>query len=251
MSIHLVLYANNEPFETTRQLTVDTVHACTARNVVVHDFNIAKIKQKEWFRHLDALPLVDRLGKRDGYYNAWKAFIVRDVYEEMAEGDILYYVDCSQYFKAGFTENMDKLCDLASDFLRIAGSVSADTDNRFMNCCGDLLVWNKIIPSADQSENLKKMHVLNSWFLFKKCSANDAFIDDWVRYTVYTDDDARFPLVTYHHTGDQSIFNILVSKYNFHVLFLPCHSHYDNKDKNLVLRAVNESSTRTFLICQG
>jgi hypothetical protein len=59
---------------------------------------------------------------------------------------------------------------------------------------------------------------------------------------VYTDADAVYPLAVYHHTVDQSIFNILVVKYNFPVFFHPNYSHADNKNKNLALNVTNQAT---------
>ena len=44
--------------------------------------------------------------------------------------DILYYVDSSQYFRTGFSENIDKLCDIANEQLCVAGSIGANVKNK-------------------------------------------------------------------------------------------------------------------------
>ena len=124
MIIHLVVYSNNEPFDTTKKYTIETIHNYTQKQVIVHDYNLEKIKQYEWFNLLKDLPSINNNGgRRDGYYNAWKAFIVKDVYDKMEDGDILYYVDSSQWFRTGFTENIDKLCDIVNEQLCVAGSI--------------------------------------------------------------------------------------------------------------------------------
>lgn len=99
MSIHLILYSHKEPFDTTKRLTIKSINKYSKKKVIIHDYNLEKIKQKEWFQHIKDLPFIQKSGKRDGYYNSWKAFITKDVYDEMEDGDILYYVDSSQYFK--------------------------------------------------------------------------------------------------------------------------------------------------------
>ena len=91
----------------------------------------------------------------------------------MKDDDILYYVDSSQYFKTGFTENIDKLCNFINDKLCIAGSIGDDVNNNTVGCCDVLMVWNKIITDKDNIEYLNKPHVLNSWFLFKNCESNN------------------------------------------------------------------------------
>lgn len=120
MSIHLVLYSNNEPYDTTKILTIESIYKYTTKHVIIHDYNLEKIKQKVWFQHIKDLPSIYTEGRRDGFYNSWKAFITKDVYDEMKEGDILYYVDSSQHFRIGFEENIDKLCDIVNELLCVA-----------------------------------------------------------------------------------------------------------------------------------
>lgn len=91
-------------------------------------------------------------------------------------------------------------------------------------------------------ECLRKLHVLNSWFLFKKCDLNNSFINDWVYFTCYTDNEINYPLVTYHHTVDQSIFNILVVKYKKPVFYHKNIGHNENKNKNRVLNIINNAT---------
>jgi len=241
MSIHLVLYSNNEPFNTTKRYTIETIHKYTQKQVIIHDYNLEKIKQNEWFKLIKDLPSIYNDGRRDGYYNAWKAFIIKDVYDMMNDDDILYYVDSSQHFQTGFNENIDKLCDIVNEQLCVAGSIGYDVKNNSNGCCDNIIIWNKIIPDKNINEYLNKPHVLNSWFLFKKCESNNSFINDWVYFICYTDNEINYPLVTYHHTGDQSIFNILVVKYNKPVFYHTNIKHDENKNKNIVLNIINNA----------
>ncbi len=241
MSIHLVLYSNNEPFNTTKRYTIETVHKYTQKQLIIHDYNLEKIKQNEWFKLIKDLPSIYNDGRRDGYYNAWKAFIIKDVYDMMNDDDILYYVDSSQYFQTGFNENIDKLCDIVNEQLCVAGSIGYDVKNNSYGCCDNIIIWNKIIPDKNINEYLNKPHVLNSWFSFKKCESNNSFINDWVYFICYTDNEINYPLVTYHHTGDQSIFNILVVKYNKPVFYHKNIKHDENKNKNIVLNIINNA----------
>jgi len=121
----------------------------------------------------------------------------------------------------------------------IAGSVGYKNNNNTIWCCDKLKIWNKIIPNNDNSIFLEKMHVLNSWFIMAKNNLNENFINDWIYYCIYTDDMLIYPLVTYHHTADQSIFNILVYKYKLLVFFNENITHDENKNKNRVLEIVN------------
>jgi hypothetical protein len=241
MKIHLILYSNNEPFNTTKQLIIESIKSYSKKQVIIHNFTLDRIKKEKWFKNIEELPSIDKNGRRDGYYNCWKAFITKDIYYKMNEGDILYYTDCSQHYKMGFTEDIDKLCDIVNKKCHIAGSVGDNVLNNSFNCCDDIKVWNKIIPNNDNTKYLNKRHVLNSWFLFKKCELNNKFINEWVHFSSYTDKDIKDPLVTYHHTADQSIFNILTIKYNFLVFYSEKLCHNSNQNKNAVLNVINNT----------
>jgi len=241
MAIHLVLYSHNEPFDTTKRLTIESVHNYTTRPVIIHDYNLEKIKQRDWFEHIKDLPSFHKRGRRDGYYCAYKAFCPYEVYNLMGDNDILYYVDSSQYYKTGFTENIDKLCDIVNEKGFIAGSVGDDVRNNSFQCCDNIKVWNKIIPDNDNTIYLNDRHILASWFILRKTDINTAFMNEWIKWCVYKDDELIDPLITYHHPGDQSIFNILVRKYNFKVFYSKNIRHDQNKNKNEVLKVINNA----------
>lgn len=249
MSVHLVLFSNNEPFDTTKRLTIESVHKYTNKDVIIHDYNLEKIKQSDWFHLIKDLPSINKPGRRDGYYCAYKAFCPYEVYSSMKENDILYYVDSSQYYRTGFTENIDKLCDIVNEKGFIAGSVGDDTRNNSFGCCDNIKVWNKIIPNHNNWKYLNYRHVLASWFILKKTEINTAFMDEWVKWCVYKDDELTDPLITYHHPGDQSIFNILVHKYKLLVFYSKNIRHNENKNKNTVLKVINNTrDTDAFFI---
>ena len=246
-NVHLVIYSNNEPFNTTKRITIESVKNFSDNNIVIHDYNFEKIKAMDWFKEIASLPEIHTdsptfySGRRDGYYNSWKAFIIKDVYDTMQDDDILYYVDSSQHFRTGFTENIDRLCEIAYDKHFIAGSIGSDSRNNEYRVCDNLSVWDKIYPNNDNRKYLTKMHVLNAWFILRKNKTNTSFINEWAYFTSYKDNELIHPLVTYHHTGDQSIFNILVLKYKYLVFHRKDIIHCDNKNKNLVLEVVNNN----------
>lgn len=248
MSVHLVLYSQNEPFDTTKRLIIESVPKCTKRNFIIHDYNLEKIQRAEWYPIIERLRYIKKSGKRDGYYCAYKPFCCYEVYNSMTVNDILYYVDCSQYFRIGFTESIDKLCDIVNEKLFIAGSVGDDVRNNSdigydssKGCCDNIAVWNKIIENNDNRKYLNDRHVLASWFILKKTDMNTAFMNEWIKWCMYNDSDMPDPLITYHHTVDQSIFNILVHKYDLLVFYHKNRTHNDNKDKNLILHTLNNT----------
>jgi hypothetical protein len=78
--------------------------------------------------------------------------------------------------------------------------------------------------------------------MFSKNDISLKFIQEWVFWCIYYDNQLKRPLVTYHHTADQSIFNILVYKYDLKVFYSPEIDHDINKDRNKVLNIVNNST---------
>lgn len=247
MRVHLVLYANGPRFVETKQLLINTIKQQCDHEVVIHDYDLERIKQLPWFVEIQNLPDIKNIPgvpikwRRDGYFNCWKAFIVRDVYDQMKEDDVLYYVDCSQYHRSGFTHKIDKLCDWAKHHGMIAGSVSNDVKNKSNKVCHRLAIWNIIKPGTTD-EVLNKLHVLNSWFVIAKNDISGQFVSDWCKWSTHTPPGFETPIVTQHHTVDQSVFNILVHKYNAHVFYHPEIIHHDNKNRNTVLRIINTES---------
>jgi hypothetical protein len=245
INVNIVLYSHREPYTSTKNKLIETISKFTSENVIIHDYDLRRIMKSSWWDKIKELPNIKDTapgGRRDGYYNCWKPFIVNEVYENMNDGDVLYYVDSSRYYRYGFTENIDNLCNLVLKKGIVAGSVGKNVKNNSYNCCNNINVWNKILPKNDNSVYLDKSHVLNSWFILVKNDMNTDFINEWCYWSIYIDDEFEKPLVTYHHTADQSIFNILVYKYNFNVFYNKQILHDRNKDRNVVLKIINDSS---------
>jgi len=233
--------ANGEPYETVKNTMLNSIPDHTQKELIIHDYNLEKMKLQPWFERIQNLPNVDVIGRRDGYYNAYKIFCVMDAYETMNEDtDILLYMDSSQYFRDGFTESVDKLCDIAFEKGIIAGSVGDDVKNGDFSLCHKLPVWKTVCVEFDESI-MNKLHILNSWFVIRKNDINTRFMNDWVYWSLYTDSVFQAPLITQHLTVDQSIFNILVYKYKFPVFYHKSRYHCLNKEKNGVLRLINET----------
>ena len=246
MNIHIVMCSNGEPYESVKKLTLDSVHKFSTNNIVVHDYNLDRIKECSWFEKIKDLPSIYKKGRRDGYYCAYKVVCVWDVYSKLGEKDVLFYLDSSQYYTEGFTENIDTLCEIALDKGIIAGSTGDNIHHIHFNLCHKIDVWKKVFPDCDPSI-LETPHILASWFLLSKNDVNTMFLNDWIKWCMYTDADFTDPLITEHFTGDQSIFNMLVYKYNFPVFFDKRRGHLINKDKNGVLRVINSSKDHTTL----
>jgi hypothetical protein len=217
---------------------IDSVVNYSNNNLIIHDYSLEKIKTRPWFKQIEGLANINKLNVRDKYYWSYKIFCVNEVYEQLGNNDVLYYLDCSQYYKDGFTESIDRLCSIALEKGIIAGSIGYTMKHYEHSLCQNINVWKKVYPECDNTI-LEKPHILASWFLLSKNTTNTLFMKEWIEWAMYTDDEFKEPLITEHKTGDQSIFNMLVYKYNLHVFYDKRRGHLINKDKNGVLEIVN------------
>ena len=245
MSIHLVMYSNKEPFDTTKRMMKETLHKFTKRPVIIHDYTLDSIKECEWFHHIETISEVREIRKRDGSHCAWKPYIIRDVYNVMGDNDILFYADCSRYFTSGFKEPLDELFNSVDLYGHMAGCVADNVLNN--TTCENIDVWNTILPNEDNTLHLRKKHICASWLLMKKNTLMTAFINDWAFFVSHSNEQLRQPLITYHHTVDQSILNILACKYNLVVFYDPELSHHRTKYINRVLKTINCHHDKCFL----
>jgi hypothetical protein len=229
----------NEPYVLGQNLLINTIQQNTTKEVISKQFNLESIQDKDWYSTLVELKTLPDPWGRDGYFNAWKPLLSKEVYDEMSDGDILYYTDSSVYYKEGFSENIDKFFEYVDTFGHICGSFGYDFVNLSFDCCSNFQVWKTIWPECDYMV-LRKPTILNSWFALKKNEINTNFINDWVNYTFYKLDNKE--LVKYHHTVDQSIFNILVYKYGMSSFYNNTH-HDHNKNQNNIHRQLNSETT--------
>jgi hypothetical protein len=239
--IHFITYAEGSPYTETQAALNETIGKFTGYEVVRHAYDLDRLKGLPLFDKIADLPTFNYHGRRDGYYCAYKVIIPAEVYESMGENDILYYCDSSRYFMTGFEHSIDRLaeyCFTVCPF--IAGSFGTDVLNSSYGCCDKREVWGAVDSRINYEKVIGAPHVLASWFMMKKCSQNTQFFADWLKYS-FLELEGR-PLITYHHPGDQSIFNILCHKYGFKSFFDPAIRHDENKDRNRVLEMVNRST---------
>jgi hypothetical protein len=237
--VHLVTYSNNRPFRDTQQKLNETIDNFTSCEVVKHSYTMDIISKLDWFQNVNELLKYNIFFSRDGYFNAWKPFIIKDVIDRAEDGDIIYYVDSSKYYISGFEFNLDKLFEITNDLEFISGSFANDVRNNSFNCCNIIEVWKNIIPNVNDNV-LNYPHILNSWFVLKKNDFTTNFIDEWIKYSFETIDNE--PLIIKHHTVDQSIFNILCHKHNTYCFFEKTLLHNYNKDRNTVLSFINNDN---------
>ena len=240
--LHLVLYAEGEPYNSTKKKLIESINNFTTKNVIIHDYNLEKVKQCKWFYKIKELPDISNNSNcsgEDKYFFAWKPFITLEVYNIMNNDDVLYFVDSSRHYKTGFTEKIDKLYDIVMNEGIIAGSIGDNLRNCDRKCCDNLDIWSKIYPNYNK-DVLYKKHVNISWYIMIKNDINTKLLNDWVYWCMYKDNELINPLCTYNN-NDQTILNILINKYNLKVFYCPGITHGQTKNRNLVLSIINKS----------
>lgn len=220
-------------------MLVETIQSQTKRDVVIHQHSLETIQKEKWWNIIKDYPTKypDEYG-RDGFYCLYKVFLANELIDKIDEDDYIYYTDSSAYHREPFEQNIDRLFDYVDYNGHVCGSAGNDFKHSSHGCCDNINIWKTIWPECESelSVLLRKPHVLASWYVFKKNKINKQFLKDWVYYSTYILNGK--PLCTYHHTVDQSIFNILLYKYDFKVFYNDTH-HDHNKNHNNVHRQLN------------
>jgi hypothetical protein len=247
-TIHFITFSTGisrvtgNPYSITQKLLVDTIQSQTNRKVIIHEHNLESLKKQPWFYKIENLPKINMNEKdwaRDGYFCAYKIMFAHALMNYINDGDCVYYTDSSAYHLEGFTENIDRFFDYVDYNGNICGSFGTDFRNNSFGCADNKNIWEIVCPSVDESfdEILRLPHILASWYCFKKNTSTIQFFNDWLDYAIDTLYDGN-PLITHHHTVDQSIFNMLVYKYKFKSFFNNTN-HDHNKNHNNVHRFIN------------
>lgn len=242
--LHFITFATGnsrvtkKPYSLTQELMINSIQNFTKREVIFHTYDLDKFKSKDWFSEIQFLETYSNLEwKREGYFCAYKALLPWDVFKEMEEGDLLYYADSSAYYIEPFTENIDNFLDIVDSIGHIMGSAGTNTKHNSFNCCDRKEVWDYIWPDHP-SDIFKKPHLLASWFALKKNTTSEKFLNEWSSLVFNGTYDGR-PLITFQHTVDQCLFNILVYRDKLKTFFNGKIHDY-NKNHNNVHRFLNE-----------
>jgi hypothetical protein len=232
------------PYSITQKLLIDSIGTKTKRKVISHEYDLESFKKINSFNKISNFPNINIEWKRDGYFCAYKALLAKEILEKVDEGDLIYYTDSSAYFKEPFTEDLDLFFDFVDWNGNICGSHGNDFTHNSFDCFTNTDVWNYIWPDSSKylPNLLDQKHILASWYCLKNTEINRKFINEYS--DLITDGYIKNrPIVTMHHTVDQSIFNALVYKYKFNVFYNDTH-HDFNKNHNNVHRFINSLNVK-------
>ena len=107
---NIVTFANGKKFEKTSQRIIKSLGQFNGLSLTFDVVNLTSIKSRPWFSKIADFPERPvRPGRRDGYYCAYKPWIIQDSIKESSPGSVTYFVDSSQYYRVGFYENIEPL----------------------------------------------------------------------------------------------------------------------------------------------
>jgi hypothetical protein len=227
------------PYADTQKILVDSIQSKTSREVIIHSHSLESMKEQHWFDKIEYFPTIKTNWSRDGYFCAYKALFVNDLLDKIDEGDLIYYTDSSAYFREPFTENLDRFFDYVDYNGHVCGSHGNDFSHNSFGCLTNQNVWKLVWSDSEYylPNLLNHKHMLASWYCFKNTEINRQFIKEWSYLITDVTIDNK-PIVTMHHTVDQSLFNILVYKYGFKTFYNNTH-HDHNKNHNNIHRFLN------------
>ena len=69
--LHLVMYSNGEPFDSSKRKMLETISNCTTGEVVCHPYD----RSCDWYHHVETVSRIPEVRKRDGLHCVYKPFI--------------------------------------------------------------------------------------------------------------------------------------------------------------------------------
>lgn len=162
----------------------------------------------------------------DGYW-LWKPYFIKKSLDAVNTGDFVFYCDSGSHFIKPITPLIDisivnKQDIIAFELAHIEKIWTKRDAFYYMDC--------------DESKYYNSQQILGSFSLWRKSALSMDFVNEWLNYAqddkIITDLDNQCGLPNYpkfqDHRHDQSIFSLLIKKYNLEVYRDP--SQYGNNE---------------------
>lgn len=163
-----------------------------------------------WEKHKD---FVINSSKGYGYW-LWKPYLIMKTMEEMEDNDILLYADAGCIIQDSHKNELIRLFEKVENDLIIASLTSNESSYSKMD----------LIKYLDMKNNklLRVNQIQASAIIFKKCEKTMNLVKEWYNiscnYHLIDDSPSIEPNIESfkEHRHDQSIFSLLVKKYDIH-----------------------------------
>lgn len=206
--IHLVSFANKEPFIKSQKILDKTYKKC---NIDFHtSWNPQLLSETQFFKNNQNL--FNRYKSIGFGLFIWKPYIIYQKLLEISDGDFVYYQDASRYDFSGLKNDMRLVCDfMINNNIDIIPGFEINKPNSIL-ISNECLKYMKIY---DDDTFLKKNHIQTSPMIIIKNNKTMIFIKEWIDY-------CQIPTcilkTSNAHQCDQAILNILLYKYNYNSL---------------------------------
>lgn len=203
--IHLITFANKEPF-VTGQKKLDSTYK--NGGITTHTmWDQYKIYNTEFYnQNSNIMEKYKSIGF--GLF-IWKPYIILEKLNEIDFGEFIYYQDSSRYDFAGIEQNIQPVCEYMN-----LNSIEL-LPGFLVNSCNKLLIKPECVRYMGYENNqdfLNSFHYQTSPMILKKTTKTLEFIGEWLKYCKIPE--CIIKNVPYHQC-DQSILNILLDKYNY------------------------------------
>ena len=204
-NIHLVTFANKEPFIKSQKILDLTCKKC---GISTHTmWNQEQIYLTEFYKKNKNL--FDRYKTIGFGLFIWKPYIIYQRLISIENNEFIYYQDSSQYDFNGLEYNINQVCEFMNkNNIELIPGFTIDKINRN-------LIKEECLQYLNYHTNedfLNKNHIHTSPMLLKKTPYTVNFIKEWM-------DLCQIPQCiiknTRSHQCDQAILNILLDKYGY------------------------------------
>lgn len=213
--IHLVSFANKEPFYKSQGILDQTFARC---NISTHTrWAPHMLKSTDFYKKNQYL--FERYKSIGFGLFIWKPYIIYQKMLEISDGEFVYYQDSSRYDFDGLTQDMNPICDYMLDLgVDLIPGFKTDKMNKYLisnECAKYMNVYNDDIF-------MNMMHIQASQIIIMKNDKTMGFIKEWLDYCQIHTCILKTSNV---HQCDQAVLNILMYKYGYQSLL-------SAKDKN-------------------
>ncbi len=201
--IHLITFANKEPFIKSQKILDLTYNKC---GITTHTmWNQEKICLTDFY---EKNKFIFNKYKTIGFgLYIWKPYIIYQKLISIEDNEFICYQDSSQYDFTGFKNNIIPICDfMDKNNLELLPGFKIEKINRSLIKLECL----KYLNYDSNEEFLNKNHYQTSPMLLKKTQKTINFIKEWLELCQIPECIIKN---TSYHQCDQAILNILLDKY--------------------------------------
>lgn len=229
--IHLVTFANKEPFIKSQQILNSTYKIAEINTHTM--YGEEDIINTEFYKKNE---LIFTKYKTIGFgLYIWKPYLILKRLNEIADGEYLYYQDSSKYDFTGFNKSIRPIIQfMESNSIDLLPGFQIDKINKnlIQPQCLSLMGY------STNDDFLSHKHYHTSPMFIKKTPKTVQFICEWLEFCQIPNCIIK---KTPYHQCDQAILNILLWKYGYKGIYLEIEK-LDSKSYNRFIEMFYENN---------